>query len=419
MPFSRGGPLGPDDEYRTPLEMAVDLPENTPRALKNKLARIDKLLAKGAETNNKDLNVALVRACYGSSPAVITRLLAAGADVNARLDAKAYLGGQSALIRASYNHDPAIARLLLDAGADPNVKTPRSGYGESDGDSALIVAARVGNLEMVKLLLDHGAEANYRYSCTSECGTALISAITGHDYETRQGTGEGIPAIDTRYEMIVKLLLEHGADANLAVGYQSSPDAPLPHTPLVVALDKSGSAFVPLLLDHGAQVNVQSDGTWPLIVAVHNGDFHSLGLLLARGADVRALNKQGHNALVAAFRCYACRDKKLDMIEQLLASGAPVNAKNGGLANTLIEAIDGARRTVNASFSIPKERLREKETKIFLRLIELGADLDTVNMDGNTALSMAREDKYTTVVNEIERRMAAAKHSQTGNLSAP
>jgi ankyrin repeat protein len=143
-------------------------------------------------------------------------------------------------------------------------------------------------------------------------------------------------------------------------------------------------------------------------VAAGNGDSGSVELLLARGADVRAVDKQGHNALVAAFKCYGCLDKKLDMIEQLLAAGAPVNARNGGLSTTLIEAIIGARATIRASGGISTEALREQESKIMLRLIELGADLNTVDKDGNTALAMAREDKYITVVGEIERRMQAS-----------
>ena len=391
-----------ETDERTPLEKAIDLPEDTPQALEKKLARIDKLLTR--KPAYRELSLSLIRASYDSSAVIVRRLLVAGADVNARTGDE-----RSALMRSSANPDPLVVLLLLDAGADPNFTVePSAG---SDGYSVLIIAAEAGKPDMVKLLLERGATVNY--NCNGRRETALSSAIIRHGENVTRlhfgSTEEDEHALDERYAAVVRVLLDHGADANL-VKVKSS----FPATPLVLALSEDGSAFVPMLLDHGAKVNAHSSGDWPLTTAAYHGDAASLKLLLARGADVRAVDSRGRNALVAAFDGLAHLDVKLDLVKQLLAAGAPVNAKNGGLPTTLIEAMDGINHTSIDYRIKPSERFREREREIeiLLRLIELGADLDTVDKHGATALSRARENKYLPVVEAIERRMTAAERSR-------
>jgi ankyrin repeat protein/mono/diheme cytochrome c family protein len=78
----------------------------------------------------------------------LERLIAAGADVNAKDGT-----GTTALLRASYfdGADPVRVKLLLDHGADVAVR-------DQDGDTALRKALRKGHTQVVDLLLQAGAK---------------------------------------------------------------------------------------------------------------------------------------------------------------------------------------------------------------------------------------------------------------------
>jgi len=80
----------------------------------------------------------------------VERLLALGADVNARDD-----GGTTPLLLACRHGQIQIARLLLEHGAEPNARSDA-------GATALHEAALAGDAQIVRLLLDHGARAGAR-----------------------------------------------------------------------------------------------------------------------------------------------------------------------------------------------------------------------------------------------------------------
>ena len=85
-----------------------------------------------------------------------------------------------------------VAELLLERGVDVN--TRRKG-----NFTPLHVACHFGKLEIVRLLLDHGADAN----AETEHGLKLLHQVSFGPYEFQE---DGI--------RIVELLLEHGADVN-------------------------------------------------------------------------------------------------------------------------------------------------------------------------------------------------------------
>lgn len=105
-------------------------------------------------------------ACFDVT-AIVSALLEAGADVNARYTAfdpsMSYLAGYTALgLAVSGFHEDhiddiyEIPKILLDAGADPNATF-------DCGNTALhLVAARTADLEMARLLLDAGADTSRR-----------------------------------------------------------------------------------------------------------------------------------------------------------------------------------------------------------------------------------------------------------------
>lgn len=147
--------------------------------------------------------------------------LAAGANVNVRGAA-----GQSPLVLAAANHRAEVARVLVEAGGDVNQQDDRKDSAfllagaEGDvatlrvvapsadptilnrfGGTALIPAAERGHVEAVRFLLD---ETRVNVNHVNNLGwTALLEAIV---------LSSGGPP----HQEIVRLLLAHGADPNIA-----------------------------------------------------------------------------------------------------------------------------------------------------------------------------------------------------------
>jgi len=127
---------------------------------------------------------------------------------------------------AVYSRHTEVAKALVAAGADVNRK-------DMESNSPFLLAAATGQLELVQLALAHGADLN---STDSYDNTALIAACehgntevvkvllkagVAVDHVNRQGWTALLETIvmgdgSARYEDTVQLLLDAGADANLA-----------------------------------------------------------------------------------------------------------------------------------------------------------------------------------------------------------
>lgn len=142
-----------------------------------------------------------IGAATSASPAVLERLLAAGASVHTRDES-----GATPLLRATSN--PAALQVLLAAGAEIDAT-------ESSGWSSLHVATMNGALAGVRALLDHGARLDLR----DEVGYDALMMASEHG----------------RLEL-VELLLAHGArvaatnrrgEDALAIARRQAEQAPL------------------------------------------------------------------------------------------------------------------------------------------------------------------------------------------------
>jgi hypothetical protein len=106
--------------------------------------------------------------------AAVQRLVASGADVNARSH-----GGNTPLMTAAEEGLVDIARVLLDKGAEINACDVR-------GDTPLIRAAFSGGPEIVRLLLERGADPDIRGD-DGRTAQHWAECMAQHDPDSRAG----------------------------------------------------------------------------------------------------------------------------------------------------------------------------------------------------------------------------------------
>jgi ankyrin len=218
-------------------------------------------------------------------------LLQAGADVNGTSEY-----GWTALLDATQNKFYRLGLYLLEHGADPNIAN-EGGWNplyiatdnrNIEGGDYPTRKPDIDHLEFIKRLLAAGAKPNLRMHSSTETRTVFT-----HQWLNEEGATPFLRAAQSGDLVLMRLLLEHGAD----------PSIPTDHkvTPLMVA---SGIGWVEgvtyewspqqtyetvkLLVELGADVNAQDtlDGRTALMGAAHKGRNDVIQLLVERGADL-------------------------------------------------------------------------------------------------------------------------------------
>jgi len=274
----------------------------------------DKDIRDAINTNNKDsiinsdrlsnrINYWLYYAINLDKDNSTQKLIEMGADVDARDDK-----GDTTLHLAVQRNNLYIVNLLLDN------KQYLINVKNSHGKTPLHIAVENQKLEMVNLLLDNkGADVN---ATNKDGDTPLDVALTLDNNEVRQAIYEKVNKTNVMLEAIkndkpvmLKYLLEQGADVNATNG----------HTPLHIAVEYENLDMVQLLLNKNANINATNkDGDTPLHIAVENENLDMIPLLLEKGANVNAENKDGYTPLHIADE-----DENLDMIQLLNQTAVP------------------------------------------------------------------------------------------------
>lgn len=404
---------------------AADPPSEVADAVERQDAqRVRELLARHVDPNGAQVDgmTALHWAVWFEQLDLTRELLAAGANAAA---SNRY--GVRPLSLACTNGNTALVEILLDAGADPNASLP-------GGETPLMTAARTGRIEPVHTLVSRGANIDAR---EHKGQTALMwAAAEGHadvvarlldagaDFRTplRSGFTPFFFAVRDGRTAAVQRLLAAGADVNDVMQPETSSEkGPVRGmSALVLAVENGHFELARLLLKAGADPNDQRSG----FTALHtltwvrkpnrgdgadgdpaprgSGNLSSLELvreLVAHGADVNTrlergaagrgkLNRKGATALLLAA---ATADAPL--IRALVELGAdPLLPNTDGCTPLMAAAGIG-------TLAPGEEAGTEPEAIECLKLLlSLGADVNTVDENGETAMHGAAYKSLPKVV---------------------
>ncbi len=282
------------------------------------------------------------------------------------------------------------------------------------GQTALYAAVAIKNIDMVKVLLDRGA----RFRVSDDAGrTPLMWAIEQHGDIAflEQLRRLGCP-LAAKSKADGRTALHAAAAANLSevVDYLLQNAVPIDaadgagKTALHVAVEAKAHDMLRRILGAGANPLIRTaEIETPLCIAARGGDEASVDILLTESAVRRTVNdfrthKEGFTPLLAAVF-----ENNLAVAEKLLAIGADPNLRDIQGRHSLFIAVDmgypemakllirhGAdvakAPTGNVTAESMLHRASPARYKEMLKILcDAGADVDTTNVNGRTALYTA------------------------------
>ncbi len=411
---------------------------------------------------------------------------------------------KSALMVAIDYGNFEIAKALIEAGADINLT-------DNDGFCALHYASRKGNLEIVEMLVKKGAAINLFpdgtkfYAGYTPLTLACDNSRNEYTLETIKylvENGANLEKVDFAFKSpltaavfcksigTIEFLLESGANPNGALTDGRTPlylsiSEGLPydavelllkygantelgteyHTPLSLAVSRSGTDVISLLIDYGANYNYRDSsantllhkaagrnsqktleylinlgldvnaknatGQTSLHIAAENGYFKNIQLLASKGANIFEKDQNGYLPMHIQL---AVNDGNIDGIDWLLSCGVNINQNEAefDMAPIHIAAANGDMETLEyivgkgADVSIKAfngqtpfhTAVLSGEAGIFDFLISHGADINVEDDTGKTPLFIAVDKYKLKVIPVLISKGADVNHTDREGKSA-
>ncbi len=255
--------------------------------------------------------------------------------------------GMTALHWAAYRDDPEMARVLIKAGANVNAANRLKAV------TPLLIASTSGSAAMVTLLLENGADANLANSQ----GTMplMLAAASG--------------SVDA-----VKALLDHGADVKARESVRRQ-------TALMFAAALNRDGAIRLLAARGADLNATSKIV-PISADIVDEDGNSIPAPSRTGATKAKGEAEGKVAGMGGMTAlhYAAREGLIATVRALVESEADVNKTNPvDKSSPLVISI------INGHYDVAKY------------LVNHGANPNLATVDGLAALYATVESRWAPV----------------------
>jgi ankyrin repeat protein len=406
--------------HASPSSPLADAAERMDRAKVRALVkqRVD------VDTPQADGMTALHWATFHDDRELVELLVRAGASVKS---ANRY--GITPLTLACTNGNAALIEVFLKSGADPNAPLP-------GGETPLMTAARTGSVAAVKALLARGATVDNKDDrrgqtalmwAAAEGHAPVVQALVAAGADVRARLASGFTPLlfavrEGRLD-VVRILLEAGADVNDTVpggtrrGYGGRVP-PFGASALLLAVTNAHFELASELLDAGANPNVDLPGYTVLhaITAVRkpgvgdndpapegSGTMSSIELvkkLVARGANLNArmtrkvnINNTRANEIGATPFFLAALTADAELLRTLAALGADTTLTNVEKSTPLMAAAGLATRSPGEDAGTESEVLEAVQV-----LLDLGADINAVDNNGETAMHGAAYKNLPKVV---------------------
>ena len=404
----------------TPLEVAVRYGLS---------GYVEALLAKeddiGHRVTSKD--AALCLAAKEGHDDIVDLLIRAGANPNTRDERR-----QTPMLLAASNNHPGVVKTLIQAGVSPfdTVLLDTRASDDSLGspprrtDTPVLAACRFGHTEVMREFLDHVKTKDQwiaaLHGSVSGGGRAEILKILldrpvgDVDIDTPMAGGLTALAVacSWRNPAVIRLLLRAGANPNTVTSTKYRKD-----TPLLTLVHWSALPSYPQRATSAGEKAVAEYGPERKV--------ECLELLIEAGADLNSLDNRGDSALhLAEADPAVCR--------RLLDAGADPNIANGNGETLLYRttqpdivrlllsdpSIDLETKVKGSECTPLLNALRSSKPQIAALLIEAGADVAAVDVDGLGVFHcVARSwDKTPDVVKQLPGLLRAlAAHGANPN----